>query len=82
VAICVRGLLRSALEATAGEHVTFRGYVSGETKLSFIRGDRVFNNPSRIETFAITTVETLLCGTPVIGRAAGHTPWLISDGAN
>jgi glycosyltransferase involved in cell wall biosynthesis len=62
--ICGRGPLRASLEAAAGERITFRGYVRGEPKLRLLREARAFINPSHIESFGITTVEALLCGTP------------------
>jgi len=57
------------------------GYVQGDTKLRLLREALTYINPSHSESFGITTVEAVLCGIPVIGRDAGHTPSPSSRGS-
>lgn len=40
----------------------------------------VFVNPSRIESFGLTALEALACGTPVIAYKTGGLPEVVSDG--
>jgi glycosyltransferase involved in cell wall biosynthesis len=46
--------------------VTFAGFITGREKLEALVDADVVAVPSRSEVFSITTVESLLCGTPVV----------------
>jgi glycosyltransferase involved in cell wall biosynthesis len=66
---------RSALERLVQEErlknrVTFAGFIDGREKLEALVDADVVAVPSRSEVFSITTVESLLCGTPVILSSA------------
>lgn len=46
--------------------VRFTGYLTGQEKLAAYRSARVYVLPSAYEMFAITLLESLACGTPII----------------
>lgn len=59
------------------------GYIDSEEKLSIIyNASDVFVNPSLSESFSNTTLESLMCGTPVIGFNRTAIPELIIDNFN
>lgn len=59
-------LRRLVARAQIGDRVTFTGFLSHEEKLeAFVDSDLIVI-PSRSEIFAITAIEALMCGTPVL----------------
>ena len=48
------------------EHVRFTGYLDGDEKLQAYQAADVYVLPSAYEMFAITLLESLACGTPII----------------
>lgn len=59
------------------------GYIKDMSLLASIyRSVDVFINPSYKETFGLSTIEALCCGTPVIGFNTGIIPEIIVDGKN
>jgi glycosyltransferase involved in cell wall biosynthesis len=55
------------------ERVRFHGPVYGDEKLARLKAASVFALPSETENFAITVIESLAAGTPVL--ASQNTPW-------
>ena len=61
--------------------VQFTGRVSPEQRLRLLRGAIALLSPCRyLEAFALTNIEALACGTPVIGPDYGAFPEVIEDG--
>jgi glycosyltransferase involved in cell wall biosynthesis len=65
----------------AGQAV-FVGWLTGEEKLSFYKGARVFCMPSHFESFGIATLEAMFCGVPVVGTRLGGFLDLVEDGVS
>jgi len=61
-------------------HEGFLGPVWGQDKVKLLCRVRAVLVLGEIEAGPITCVEAALCGTPVIGRAAGGIPEYIADG--
>lgn len=76
------GPLRAALERQAtGLPVRFLGFVSGRAELRQVLGTAdITLAPGPIETFGLAALESLACGTPVVGNAASALPEVIGDG--
>ena len=49
-----------------GDQVRFTGYLDGDDKLQAYQAASVYVLPSAYEMFAITLLESLACGTPII----------------
>jgi glycosyltransferase involved in cell wall biosynthesis len=63
--------LRRRLQALRlDKSVTFTGFLDDTQKLEALTGSDVVVVPSRHEVFALTAIESLLCGTPVILSSA------------
>ncbi|MBI5374054.1 MAG: glycosyltransferase family 4 protein [Candidatus Schekmanbacteria bacterium] len=79
------GPLREKLEKIAiGEgissNVRFTGFVKEEALADFYRGSDFFILPTKSEEgFGLVTVESLACGTPVIGTPVGATPEILGQ---
>ena len=58
---------RAALEARAGEGVTFHGFVTDERKAELLAQAWAFASPSLHEGFGITWIEAGAMGVPVVG---------------
>jgi glycosyltransferase involved in cell wall biosynthesis len=76
------GPFRGELEALASElgireRVNFRGRVSRETALEFMRGARAVCLPSRRETFGLVVAEAMLLGVPVVATTVGGIPEIV-----
>ena len=70
---CVRPLLTSDIE--------FIGEVDADGKRELLSGAYALLNPTEwAEPFGMTMIESLACGTPVIGTARGSSPELIDHG--
>lgn len=66
----------------AGLPVVFHGYVGDRAELARqIASAEVAFAPSAAETFGLSVLEALACGTPVVAAATGAAPELIAPGA-
>lgn len=68
------------LALTSMNNARYVGPVTGETKYALFRGARVFLQLSGVESFGLTTLESLLCGTPVVALAGGGSVDLVEYG--
>ena len=60
------------------QHVRFLGYVPEADLPRYYQAADVFVLPTReLEGFGLITVESLACGTPVVGTAVGATPEIL-----
>jgi glycosyltransferase involved in cell wall biosynthesis/SAM-dependent methyltransferase len=77
------GALRAELEALVARldlhaHVRFLGFVDDERLARCYQAADVFVLPTQsLEGFGLVTVESLACGTPVLGTPVGATPELL-----
>lgn len=69
---------RAALEAVAGPHVRFEGYVSDVAQ--WLAAADVHLLTSEMEGFGLAYVEAALQATPSIGLRVGGVPFVIEDG--
>ena len=68
-------LRREVSQLKLERSVTFTGYLGQPEKLEALTGSDVTVVPSRSEVFALTAVESLMCGTPVLlSSACGLEP--------
>lgn len=65
------GPLSSDFKANFGEHVTFTGYLNAPKVAQVFAASDLMVFPSSTETFGNVVLESLACGTPVIGANAG-----------
>lgn len=78
------GSLRSELEALVARlglagHVRFLGFVEEARLARCYRAADVFVLPTQaLEGFGLVTVESLACGTPVLGTPVGATPEILA----
>ncbi len=47
--------------------VEFKGYITGKDKIKYYQGSDIFCAPYRNENFAITLLEAMSCGIPIVG---------------
>lgn len=73
------GPLAKELRETVPENVTFTGYLQGENLAEAYACSDLMVFPSATETFGNVVLESLACGTPVIGANAGGVKNIISD---
>ena len=71
--------LTGDLPVSAASNIVYAGRVTGQRKIDLLKGARVFLQLGTCESFGLTTLEAMLCGTPVVGWPAGGTLDLISD---
>jgi len=62
------------------DQVSFLGYVSEAELPSLYASSDVFLFLSRYEGFGLTFLESMACGTPVIGTSVGGFPDMVTDG--
>ncbi len=78
------GSLRQELEALSASlgltgHVRFLGFVPDAELPRYYQAADVFVLPTRaLEGFGLVTVESLACGTPVLGTPVGATPEILA----
>ena len=78
------GVLRETLEKQAidlgvSDQVLFTGYIPDEELPLYYQAADLFVLPTRaLEGFGLSTVESLACGTPVVGTAVGATAEIIT----
>ncbi len=73
-------LATSLCEAVPKTNVTFTGYLQGEDLAETYAGSDLMVFPSATETFGNVVLESLACGTPVIGANSGGVKNIITDG--
>ncbi|AZB44058.1 glycosyltransferase family 1 protein [Bacillus sp. FJAT-42376] len=66
----------------APDNMTFAGYVSGRNLAKLYASSDLFVFPSPTETFGNVVLESLACGTPVIGANSGGVKNILSEGKN
>ncbi len=76
------GPLASDLKETFQHNVTFTGYLKGEELAQVYASSHAMVFPSATETFGNVVLESLACGTPVIGADAGGVKNIITHGRN
>jgi glycosyltransferase involved in cell wall biosynthesis len=65
----------------AGDGVEYIGEVGDADKVALLGGARALLNPVLWpEPFGLVMIESLACGTPVLGRRCGATPEIVDDG--
>jgi alpha-1,6-mannosyltransferase len=74
--------LPALTRAAAGLPVTFHGHLTGRAELAarLANADVAFA-PSPAETFGLSILEALACGTPVVTADTGGAPELVAGGA-
>ncbi|MEK7597711.1 MAG: glycosyltransferase family 4 protein [Patescibacteria group bacterium] len=50
-----------------GNFVEFKGYITGKNKIKYYQKSDIFCAPYRNENFAITILEAMSCGIPIVG---------------
>jgi glycosyltransferase involved in cell wall biosynthesis len=75
-----RKLKKLAAELNIESRVIFTGFVSDYEKWDLLKRCDVFVLPSIIEGFAITLIEAMACGKPVIATNVGPFPEIIKNG--
>ena len=68
------------LALTKMNNARYIGPISGAAKFDLLRGARVFLQLSGVESFGLTTLESLLCGTPVVALPSGGNVDLVEYG--
>ncbi len=74
---CPQRLAREA--GVPDEAIAFTGFVPESAKAALYRGARVFAFPSRYEGFGLPPLESIACGTPVVGSNAASLPEVIGE---
>lgn len=74
--------IRDILGESLAARVRFVGAVDHDTVLGWMKMATVVALPSRMESFGLTAIEAMSCGTPVVYTSAGAGPELIEDGVS
>lgn len=74
------GPLKRHLEKEAPANMTFTGFIEGLDLAHIYAASDLFVFPSSSETFGNVVLESLACGTPVIGTDAGGVKTIIQNG--
>lgn len=74
------GPMRKELEDIAPGNMTFAGFVEGEELANIYAASDLFVFPSPTETFGNVMLESLACGTPVVGANAGGVKTIVQNG--
>ena len=62
-----RAVRALAAASPDGDRIDFRGRIDGAEKWRLLAASQICVMPSRYETFGLTALEALACGTPVVG---------------
>ncbi len=73
-------LATSLREAVPKTNITFTGYLQGGDLAEAYACSNIMVFPSATETFGNVVLESLACGTPVIGANSGGVKNIITDG--
>lgn len=69
------------VEPLLGDRVQYVGEANARAKIDLIRGAKALINPIRWpEPFGLVMIESLACGTPVVGFEAGAAPEIVDHG--
>lgn len=71
-----------ATDLGISHRVRFRGSVPQDGLVDYYRAATVTVVPSHYESFGLVALESLACGTPVVGSRVGGLPTVIHDGSN
>jgi len=64
------------------KNIIFTGRVSDEQKIKYLKESDIMVQPSLVEGFGITIIESFACKTPVISSNVMPLPELVKDGIN
>jgi glycosyltransferase involved in cell wall biosynthesis len=76
------GPLKNELITSAEPNMTFTGYLKGHDLAETYAASDVFVFPSPTETFGNVVLESMACGTPVVGADSGGVKNIITHGKN
>ncbi|RCW66989.1 glycosyltransferase family 4 protein [Saliterribacillus persicus] len=76
------GPSRANLTKINNPHVTFTGFLNQQDIATIYASSDIFVFPSTTETFGNVVLESMACGTPVIGANAGGVKTIIKDSFN
>ncbi|MCL1632793.1 glycosyltransferase family 1 protein [Sporolactobacillus sp. CPB3-1] len=76
------GPLAEQTKAICGENVTFTGYLTPSELAQVFASSDLMVFPSPTETFGNVVLESMACGTPVIGADSGGVKTIISNHKN
>lgn len=74
--------LTGSLPITQHSNVEYYGPITADQRNQLMQGARVFLQLGTVESFGLTTLEAMLCGTPVVAWPAGGSLDLIEYGVN
>jgi glycosyltransferase involved in cell wall biosynthesis len=72
--------VKAMAESRLGDRVRFVGLVKPDDLPEYYRGADVLLNPSLSESFGMSLVEAMACGTPVIATRIGGMPEIVDHG--
>ncbi len=72
--------LRERLPQNLRSRVTFHGFVPHDELPNYYRNSDVYINPSYYESFGMSNIEAMACGTPVVTTPVGAVPEVIDHG--
>jgi glycosyltransferase involved in cell wall biosynthesis len=72
--------LTQRLPDNARDSVTFLGALEGDQLVAEYSSAWASAMPAVLEALGLSTLESLACGTPVVGADSGNTPALLTDG--
>jgi len=71
---CIKYVKNNKLES----FVEFKGYVTGKDKISYYQVSNIFCAPYRNENFAISLLEAMSCGLPIVGFGSDGVKEILS----
>ncbi len=74
--------IRPRFSADVLEHVSFPGWITGETKDRLLRESNVFFLPSHMEGMPMSVMDAMGYGLPIVSTDVGGIPMLVTDGDN
>lgn len=79
---CEQGLKELVLQLGLQKNIIFPGRISDQEKVQLMAESQVMVQPSLVEGFGITVIESFYCGTPVLASNVMPLPELVKDGDN